>query len=160
MNEGFTRARGVVGRGGDIFQKAAPARRARRRWVGVLRVAAPLVLVVSVAGCGSSGPSSSATTAGGTSTTAGGSSSDTIVIKNFAFSPQVDTVDPGATITVKNEDTGITHTLTAIGAHAGAFNTGDITGPASATFVAPTTPGSYSFDCQIHQYMTGTLIVR
>ncbi|MGH9121698.1 MAG: cupredoxin domain-containing protein, partial [Acidimicrobiales bacterium] len=145
--------------GGDLSARSwTPRPRSRRAWL--LRAAASLVLVVAAAGCGSSTPSSSSSTSSTSSASSGGSSTDTIVIKNFAFSPSTDTVDPGATITVKNEDSGITHTLTAIGGHAGAFTTGDITGPNSGTFVAPTTPGTYSYDCQIHQYMTGTLIVR
>ena len=80
---------------------------------------------------------------------------DTIVIKNFAFSPGTVTVAPGATVTVRNEDQA-THTVTATG-HA--FDTGNIPGGHTATFKAPSKPGHYPYICQIHQYMTGTLDV-
>lgn len=81
----------------------------------------------------------------------------TIVIKNFTFVPMTTTVSPGATVTVKNEDT-TTHTLTATGAGK-AFDTGDIAGGSSKTFTAPSTAGSYPFICNIHQYMHGMLTV-
>lgn len=110
------------------------------------------LLFVAAAACSShSGPSGrSAPAASG-----GAAKSDTIVIKNFAFSPSKLTVAPGATVTVRNEDVA-THTVTASG---GSFNTGDIKPGSTATFTAPSKPGSYGYICQIHQYMTGTLTV-
>lgn len=80
---------------------------------------------------------------------------DTIVIRNFAFSPGTLTVAPGATVTVRNEDQA-THTVTANGK---AFDTGDIPGGHTVTFKAPSKPGQYPYICQIHQYMTGMLDV-
>ncbi len=80
---------------------------------------------------------------------------DTIVIRNFAFSPGTITVAPGATVTVRNEDQA-THTVTATGK---AFDTGNVPGGGTATFKAPTRPGRYAYICQIHQYMTGSLDV-
>jgi plastocyanin len=79
----------------------------------------------------------------------------TIVIKNFAFSPDSISVKPGATVTVKNEDE-VTHTLTA---DSGAFTTGNLTGGSTMHFNAPTKPGSYAYRCSIHQFMTGTVVV-
>jgi len=62
----------------------------------------------------------------------------------------------GATITVKNIDSD-PHTLTEL--H-GKFDTGEIaSNGGSATFTAPSTAGSYSFYCQYHSEMTGTLVV-
>lgn len=81
---------------------------------------------------------------------------NTIVIKNFAFTPMNVTVPPGAKITVHNEDTA-THTLTATNK---AFDTGDIQPGGTATVTAPTTPGTYSYLCQIHQFMQGSIVVR
>ncbi|HWE56443.1 MAG TPA: cupredoxin domain-containing protein [Acidimicrobiales bacterium] len=107
-----------------------------------------LAVVVLLAACGSSSTKSSS----GPTGSAGG---NTIVIKNFAFSPQKITVAPGATVTVHNED-GATHTVTGNG---GAFDTGNISGGATKTFTAPTKAGSYGYICNIHQYMTGTLAV-
>jgi plastocyanin len=66
-------------------------------------------------------------------------------------------VEPGATITVKNKDS-VTHTLSATGD--GKFNTGNIKGGTSATFAAPSKAGTYTYMCQIHNYMRGTLRVR
>jgi len=83
---------------------------------------------------------------------------NTIIIKNFDFSPMDLTVSPGAEITVTNEDS-TTHTLLS-SATPPAFNTGDIAPGKSVTFTAPTTAGTYSYICQIHQYMTATLTVK
>jgi plastocyanin len=67
------------------------------------------------------------------------------------------TVSPGAKVTVSNQDSA-THTLTATGDKA--FDTGDVGPGKSVTFTAPTKAGSYSYLCDIHQYMTGTLVVK
>ena len=72
------------------------------------------------------------------------------------FSPMSATVAPGATVMVTNKDS-VTHTLTAT---KGQFDTGDIEAGQSKTFTAPMKPGTYSYICNIHQYMMGTIIVR
>jgi plastocyanin len=95
------------------------------------------------------------TTAAGTTTTAGASGGTKIKIFNFAFIPVTLTVKPGAKVTVTNSDT-VTHTLTA---DAGAFDTGDIAPGSSATFTAPSKPGTYTYHCSIHLFMKATLIV-
>lgn len=126
-----------------------------------LRVFSPLAAVLFtaalLAACGSSGhkPTPAAAPTGA----AGGSSGAVIVIKNFAYHPSSLTVAPGATVTVKNEDSA-THTLTATDPHNGVFNTGDIQPGTSTTFKAPSTAGSYAYICLIHQFMHGTLVVR
>jgi plastocyanin len=75
-----------------------------------------------------------------------------MTIKGFRF----DAVNaaPGATVRVTNGDSD-DHTVTA---KDGGFG---VTVPASGenSFVAPATPGTYSFYCQIHPGMTGTLVV-
>lgn len=78
----------------------------------------------------------------------------TITIKNFAYQGP-GTVAPGAKITVSNQDSEA-HTVTA---DTGGFN---VTVPAggSATFTAPTTPGSYAFHCNFHGNMHGSLVVQ
>jgi plastocyanin len=89
---------------------------------------------------------------------AGSGTADTIVIKNFMFSPVTLSVSPGTVVTVRNEDS-VTHTLTDK-ADPKLFSTGDV-GPGQVkTFKAPGTAGSYPYICTIHQYMTGTLVVR
>jgi plastocyanin len=53
----------------------------------------------------------------------------------------------------------VTHTMTDQ-ANPKLFSTGDV-GPGQVkTFKAPAKAGSYPFFCTIHQYMTGTLVVR
>ena len=134
------------------------------------RIRAALILpalalaATTVAACGTSSSSSSTTVAPATSSAASSGTAATpaagaaISIESFAFHPASLTVAPGATVTVHNADKS-THTVTASGASKGAFDTGDISPGATATFHAPTKPGSYSYICNIHQFMMGTLIV-
>ncbi len=84
-------------------------------------------------------------------------SSNRITISNFMYTPMTDDVAPGATISVVNAD-AVTHTLSAMGG--GQFNTGDIASHQTKTFKAPTTPGTYHYICNIHQYMMGTIVVK
>ena len=83
-------------------------------------------------------------------------STNAITISNFMFSPMSASVAPGSTVSVTNKDS-VTHTLTASG---GQFDTGDIGGGQTKTFKAPSKPGTYSYICNIHQYMKGTIVVR
>jgi plastocyanin len=125
-----------------------------------------LVLVAALTACSNSSSSSSAPSAtSSTSAAATGASTsqktvtgDSVVIKNFAFSPASLTVSPGAVVTVRNEDS-VTHTLTDK-ADSKLFNTGPVSPGQTKTFTAPDKPGSYPFLCTIHQFMTGTLVVR
>ena len=77
-----------------------------------------------------------------------------ITIVDFAYELP-DTVPPGATVTVVNEDTAA-HTLTS--SPAGAFDV-NLTGGQSATFTAPEEPGEYGIICLFHGNMTATLVV-
>ncbi len=81
---------------------------------------------------------------------------DTIVMKSFTFTPTSLTVAPGAKITVVNQDQA-PHTVTA---NDKSFDSGNISGGQRGEVTAPTKPGSYPYLCTIHQYMTGTLIVK
>ena len=119
---------------------------------------APIALFAALilTGCGGSSGSSGSPAA--TSSPAGnGSSADTIVIKNFMFHPGTLKVAPGATVTIRNEDS-VTHTLTEK-ADPHLFSTGGIPAGQAKTIKAPAKAGSYPFICMIHQYMTGTLVV-
>jgi plastocyanin len=130
--------------------------RSGRGWVVVLACLAGLLLLGA---CSSgSGGSSAPPAASGSASAAVSSAAGTIVIKNFMFQPMSVTVTPGATVTVRNEDT-VTHTLTDQ-SDPKLFTTGDIAAGQSKTFKAPNAAGSYSFICSIHQYMTGTIVVR
>jgi len=82
-------------------------------------------------------------------------SGTTIVIKNFAFSPGSIKVHPGQKVKVVNKDS-VAHTVTST---TGKFNTGDVNPGKTVTFTAPTKPGKYPYRCNIHQYMTGMLVV-
>ena len=122
-----------------------------------------LMLVLALTACGSSSTSSSASAtssarATGSSASQKTGTTDTIVIKNFMFSPDSLTVAPGAVVTVRNEDS-VTHTLTDK-ADQNAFNTGPVGPNQTKTFKAPDQAGSYPFLCMIHQFMTGMLVVR
>jgi plastocyanin len=80
------------------------------------------------------------------------------VIRNFSFQPSTLVVAPGAKVTVRNADPAA-HTVTASGASK-LFDTGNIAPGATVTFTAPSSVGSYSYICLIHQFMHATLQVR
>jgi plastocyanin len=128
----------------------------RRRWL----LLPGLILILVLAGCSSSSSASATPSASvtGSSASQKTGTTETIVIKNFMFSPDSLTVAPGAVVTVKNEDS-VTHTLTDK-TDQSAFNTGPVGAHQTKTFKAPDKPGSYPFFCMIHQFMTGTLVVR
>jgi plastocyanin len=132
--------------------------KSNRRWL----LLPGLMLILVLAACSSSSSSSatSSASASATGSSAGQKTgtTDTIVIKNFMFSPDSLTVAPGAVVTVKNEDS-VTHTLTDKTDQT-AFSTGPVGPNQTKTFKAPGKAGSYAFFCTIHQYMTGTLVVR
>jgi plastocyanin len=79
---------------------------------------------------------------------------NTVVIKNFSFSPKPITVKTGSTITVINDD-NTTHTLTA---NNGAFNTGDVGGGQDGRITVDRA-GTFAYHCTIHTFMTGTVRV-
>jgi plastocyanin len=107
-----------------------------------------------LAGCSSTGsPHPNATGSSAAASTA----PDTIVIQDFMFHPMALTVNPGATVTVINKDSA-THTVTST-ATPHAFDSGNVAPGATVTFHAPDKPGSYSYICDIHQYMQGTITV-
>jgi plastocyanin len=78
-----------------------------------------------------------------------------LAIRNFAFLPSTLVITAGTTVTVTNHDT-VAHTWTSNG-HL--FDSGDI--PPGGTFSFTfTTPGTYSYHCSIHSFMTGTVVVQ
>jgi plastocyanin len=126
------------------------------------RAVAACSLVAALAACSSgSGGASGTTPAAGTSaatssaSAAGASTSaGVITIKSFQFATPA-SVSPGATITVRNEDS-TTHSVTADDGHS--FD--DQAPPGTTTFTAPMAPGTYHFHCTPHPFMHGTLVVR
>lgn len=97
-------------------------------------------------------PSIPATTAAPSTT--GPPASASLAIRNFSFQPATLRVAPGTVVTVTNDD-ATTHTWTADGA---AWDSGPIA-PASSYRHTFTTPGTFSYHCSIHPYMTGTVQV-
>ncbi|MFB7620630.1 cupredoxin domain-containing protein [Kitasatospora sp. NPDC056181] len=102
-------------------------------------------------------PSPAATSPAGTASPSGANSNAAVrvSIKNFLFEPAAITVQPGATVTVVNEDS-TAHTLTASDK---SFDTGTIAPGGTATFTAPAQTGSHPYICSIHPFMHGTLTV-
>lgn len=114
-----------------------------------------LMAALLVGGCGSGGgspaPSGPGTTSG---TVAAGAPA--ITIKDFEYGAPL-TVAPGAVVTVTNMDSA-GHTVTADQGQA--FDV-DVRGSGgTATFTAPSAPGSYPYHCTYHPNMHGTLTVK
>jgi len=111
--------------------------------------AAAVVAVIALAlgtGRGSAGAASSSAVVTGTAVT--------LKIANYAFAPASLTVRAGTTITVHNGDS-TAHTATA---GSGAFDSGTLKPGASARFTLKRA-GSYTYICQFHAFMAGTIRV-
>ena len=100
-------------------------------------------------------PSASIAPGAASSTSAVATTPALITIKNFKFTIPA-SVAPGAKITVKNQDAQ-NHTVTS--ATKSIFDV-TVVGGGTATFTAPTKPGSYMFGCSFHANMMGTLVIK
>jgi plastocyanin len=102
--------------------------------------------------------SSSADDSGSSDDNGPAADSGTISIQNFAYGTPL-TVKPGATIKVTNMDAAA-HDVASD--DQGKFRTPLLNQNESATFTAPTQPGTYKFSCTVHAQMQGigTLIVH
>ncbi|HET7481368.1 MAG TPA: cupredoxin domain-containing protein [Actinomycetota bacterium] len=112
-----------------------------------------VMAVVALTACGGGSDSTSGTTdAGG-----GGGKPVTVTAKDFAFSPNEITVDPGEEVelTFQNDDT-TTHTFTSDDIDVDLSVDGGKSG--TATFTAPDS-GTVEWHCSIHSSMTGTIKV-
>jgi plastocyanin len=94
---------------------------------------------------GSSSPRSTATVPG---------KAAAVTIKNYAFAPQTLTVKAGTRITWTNRDS-TAHTATA---DQGSLDTGTIN-PAQSKTIDFQRPGTYTYHCAFHAFMTGTITV-
>jgi plastocyanin len=123
------------------------------------RVALLLIpAAIMAGGCAPGGGSPGGTTAPTsttTSTTQATTAAASITIRNFDFGAPV-SVAPGAVVSVVNMDSAA-HTVTAD--QGSAFDV-DIRGGGTATFTAPTAPGTYAYHCTYHPNMHGTLTVK
>jgi plastocyanin len=128
---------------------------------GLMTIAAAALLVSSA------GATMSATSPSSTSgTTSPGATSSTsapqaaapvlITIKDFKYTLPA-SVAPGAKIMVTNQDDQ-NHTVTST--PKGAFEVKVDGGGGTASFTAPTKPGSYEIVCDFHANMTATLVVK
>ena len=95
-------------------------------------------------------------------TAAGGGSSLNLVMSGTAFSPLVDTVAAGSTVTWTNQD-GFLHTVTYASGPGATYDSGNIAygGAYTHTFA---TAGTYGYYCKIHGTpttgMRGTIVVQ
>ncbi len=80
----------------------------------------------------------------------------TVNINNFAFNPPNITVAPGTKVTWVNNDQA-PHTATATDP-AGAFDSGTLQ-PGQRYSITFDQPGTYTYHCVIHPFMTGTVTV-
>jgi plastocyanin len=104
----------------------------------------------------SAAPTTSSGSGGGTDSGAS-QATGTITIQNFQFGEPLQ-VKPGAKITVVNKDSQRHNVVADDGK---GFKTDLLDQNQSATFTAPSTPGTYTFSCTVHANMTrtGTLVV-
>jgi plastocyanin len=79
-----------------------------------------------------------------------------ITISGFAYGTPL-VVPAGATVTVTNMDSA-EHTVTADSGSA--FDVEVKGSGGTATFTAPSTPGTYAFHCTYHSNMHGSLTVK
>ena len=82
-------------------------------------------------------------------------STTTITIADLAFSPANVTIQIGDTVVFANNDS-VAHTATA---NDGSFDTGTIQ-PGESASVTFTTAGTFSYFCQIHPSMSGSVTVQ
>ena len=98
--------------------------------------------------------SSSSSSSAAPSSSSAAEAETVIVISDFAYTVPAD-VAPGATITIKNEDSQA-HTVTS---KDGGFDV-KIDPKGTTTLKAPDKAGSYTFVCTFHANMSGTLVVK
>lgn len=119
-----------------------------------------LAAVLALGGCGGGGKSGNETNEAKPPASANGSvplsGQAPVEIVNFEFKPQKVLVKPGTTVTWSNKDTtihDIKDTSPLNTPQSKDLNQGD-------TFsITYNQPGTYSYICGIHQYMTGTVEV-
>ena len=122
------------------------------------RAAGLAMAALLLAGCAPGGGRPAATTVPGTTPASAAptaAAAATITIKSFEYGAPV-TVPPGAVVAVTNMDNA-PHTVTAD--QSPAFDV-DVRGAGTATFTAPSAPGTYPYHCTYHPNMKGVLTVK
>ena len=119
------------------------------------------VLVLLLAGCGSSTSANTATATVPPAATATpqpvASGNQAITIQGFAFNPQSITVKVGTTVTWTDKDT-VSHTVTSLSGPA-SFNSGPLTASGGTFKFTFTQAGTYSYHCMIHPSMMASITV-
>jgi len=119
-------------------------------------------LLLSAAACGGGGGGSYVTSPGPGPGPLPSGRTTTPKMSGAAFSPAVDTVTAGATVTWTNQD-GFNHTVTAIPGSADAFSSSAVASGGSFSHMF-STPGTYAYYCTIHgtptSGMRGTIVVQ
>lgn len=119
--------------------------------------AAAAAALLLVAGCSSGGGTAPPSTASQPpSATSSESAGVAITVKDFGYQGP-DSVAPGSIVTVTNMDNQA-HTVTAD--DGSSFDAVVKGGGGTATFKAPTKPGTYAYHCTYHGNMHGTLVVK
>lgn len=111
-----------------------------------------ILCLILLAACSSTTKTSTNTTTSTTSNISGGSS---VIISNFAFSPDTLTVSAGTTVTWINKDS-VNHTVTSDN---GIFGSDMLATNATYTYKFDTS-GTFSYHCSVHPSMKATVIVR
>lgn len=86
-----------------------------------------------------------------------GAATVALSVHDFAFSPTPLTITAGTTVTVTNSGAA-THTWTSDPGDPKQWNSGNVAPGASFSVTFPTA-GTYSYHCNIHPFMTGTIVV-
>ncbi len=126
--------------------------RTRSSALRVRRLAAGVLVVLSVAALGACGGSSKSSTSSNTSSNV--KADATLDVTGFSFKDV--TVPAGGTLAIKNES-GAAHTFTPD--NSGDFKDTALPDGKTVTVTVPSKPGQYPFHCSIHPSMTGTLTV-
>jgi plastocyanin len=104
------------------------------------------------------GGTASSSTSSAPSSTAPSAGPNGVNIVDYAFSPKTLTVAAGTTVTWKNLDQFAHEVRSADGDPGTAFDLGQQTTGATVSHTFAT-PGTYHYYCNIHNYMTGTIVV-
>ncbi len=116
-----------------------------------------VLVILSCASAGCTSSQNPASTPGAT-TPAPATGSTTIMIKNFAFTPDMLTVRTGTTVTWSNQDS-TTHQIGSDAGSSVAFSSDPLPIGASYQFTF-TAPGTYWYHCLIHPSMKATIVVQ
>ena len=120
---------------------------------------ASAIVFLALSGCSSSspsGPSYGGGYGGGGGGGGGGGTGNQVTIYNLAFNPSSLTVAKGTTVTWVNND-NTWHTATADG---GSFDTGTINANTTSGGVTFNQTGTFTYHCNHHSMMHGTIIVQ